>query len=139
MPPRSHAKAPADVEPSGRVNGRILVVDNEPDIRELVTLTLEAEGFEIVTAASGEAAIETANHSAFDLAILDVEMDGLDGIDVASRLRKEYATSAMKIVFHTGVAEGEIRPRFAGYDAYLRKPVEPLKLVNGVRRIISRK
>ncbi len=125
------------MKPAANRVGRILVVDDEPDILELLTLTLQAEGFEIVTAGSGEAAIEASNHAEFDLVILDVAMKAIDGVDVAFRLRNEDATSTIKIVFHTGVAESEIRHRFADYDAYLRKPVEPLKLVHGVRRVFG--
>lgn len=137
MPSPTYAKAPAVFKPLSEVSGRILVVDDEPEMLELVTLMLEAEGFEIVTAASGEAAIEASSNSAFDLAILDVAMEGIDGVDVAAQFRNGQTTSAMKIVFHTGVAESDIRLRFDGYDAYMRKPVEPLKLVHRVRKIFG--
>ena len=112
-------------------------MDDEPDILELLRLTLQAEGFDIVTAANGRAAIEACRNSFFDLAILDVSMKGIDGVDVASRLRTGKATSTMKIVFHTGVAESEIRHRLPRYDAYLQKPAEPLKLVYAVRKAIA--
>src|SRR5262245_4826544 len=83
----------------------ILVVDDEKDLVDLIAYNLKRNGYEVITAADGNAALESAHEQVPDLIILDVMMPGIDGMEVARRLRADARTTSVPIVMLT--AKGE--------------------------------
>ena len=117
--------------------GRVLVVDDSETIRELITLNLEMEGFEVVTAANGREALDRVREVAPLVVTLDVVMPHLDGFATAIRLREDPSTADLKIVMITAAAQERdlARGREIGVDAYLTKPFDPEALVQTVREL----
>ena len=118
---------------------RVLVVDDEAVIRQLIVINLELEGFEVHEAVDGLDALGKARELDPDVVTLDVMMPGLDGITTARRLREDPATSRTRIVLisaRTRPADLE-RGSDAGADAYVTKPFDPDDIVEAVRRLSS--
>lgn len=117
--------------------GRVLVVDDDDVIRQLITVNLELEGFEVATAVDGQDCLDKV--VAFDPVVvtLDIMMPRLDGWEAASRLRAEPATAGVKVVLLSARAqEADLqRGDRLGVDAYLTKPFDPDELIATVRRL----
>ena len=122
------------LHPSSR--GRVLAVDDSPVMRELVTATLEALGYSVQAVDSGYAALEAVSVEDFDAVVLDVEMPGIDGMEVARTLRGNPRTSSSMIAMHTGLDEAAVRTGFDEYDAFLAKPCDARLLGECVERLI---
>lgn len=116
----------------------ILVADDEVPIVELVRFTLEDDGVQVVAAFDGLTALELAQATRPDLAILDVQMPHLDGLEVCRRLRRcrECAHTRIVILTAAGQAEDRARGLAAGADEYLTKPFSPLALLTLVRSLV---
>ena len=118
---------------------RVLVIDDEPPIRLLCRVNLEAEGMEVLEAPDGQTGLELARTDAPDAILLDVMMPGLDGWRVAESLLGDEATRSIPIVFLT--ARAGIRDRARGIDlgglAYVTKPFNPVELASLVRQVVS--
>ncbi|AGA68646.1 response regulator with CheY-like receiver domain and winged-helix DNA-binding domain [Desulfitobacterium dichloroeliminans LMG P-21439] len=116
---------------------RILVVDDDERIREIVRLYLEAEGYEIEEAENGNSALERVRNGAFDLIVLDLMIPGLDGWTVCKILRKE---TQIPIIMLT--AKGEENDRILGFDLgaddYVVKPFSPRELNARVKAVLRR-
>lgn len=119
---------------------KILVVDDEEDIQELVQYNLVKEGFDVVCAASGEEALEMAGSMPIDLIVLDLMLPGVNGLSVARRLKKEPETADIPIVMLT--AKGEeadvVTGLEMGADDYIPKPFSPRILVARIRSVLRR-
>ncbi len=116
----------------------ILVADDEPAIVELVRFTLEDDEVRVISAADGDAALELARAVRPELALLDVQMPRLDGLEVCRRLRGAPECARMRIVMLTAAGQAEDRARglAAGADEYLTKPFSPLALLSLVRVLV---
>ena len=116
---------------------RVLVVDDDPVIRRLITVNLELEGFRVAEAVDGQAALEAVAERTPHVIVLDVAMPRLDGLATTAALRADPATSEIKIVIVSARAQqADIRRGMdAGADAYLTKPFEPEALVRCVREL----
>ena len=116
----------------------ILVADDEVPIVELVRFTVEDDGVQVVAAFDGRTALELAQATRPDLAILDVQMPHLDGLEVCRRLRRcrECAHTRIVILTAAGQAEDRARGLAAGADEYLTKPFSPLALLTLVRSLL---
>lgn len=116
---------------------RILVVDDDERIREIVRLYLEAEGYEVEEAENGNSTLERVRNGAFDLVILDLMIPGLDGWTVCKILRKE---TQIPIIMLT--AKGEENDRILGFDLgaddYVVKPFSPRELNARVKAVLRR-
>ncbi|MFI7012129.1 response regulator [Streptomyces sp. NPDC050145] len=120
-------------------SGRVLVVDDNKVIRQLIRVNLELEGFEVVTAADGAECLEVVQQVRPDVITLDVVMPRLDGMRTASRLRADTRTSALPIVLVSACTQYEVESGLeVGVDAFLSKPFEPAELVRVVRRLAER-
>jgi CheY-like chemotaxis protein len=120
---------------------RVLVVDDSEVIRQLITVNLELEGFEVVTAVDGVDALEKIHDVHPDVVTIDVRMPRLDGFDTVERLRADPRTSDLKIAMVTACAQAvDIqRGTRVGVDAYVTKPFDPEALVRTVRDLVESK
>ncbi len=118
----------------------ILLVDDEPDILEIVGYNLSEEGYQVSTASNGLEAIEKAKKKKPQLIILDVMMPEMDGIEACEKLRKIPELEQTVITFLT--ARGEDYSQVAGFDAgaddYITKPIRPKVLVSKVKALLRR-
>jgi len=119
---------------------KILLVDDEPDILEIVGYNLSQEGYQIVTAANGKEAIAKAKKELPQLIIMDVMMPEMDGMEACENIRKIPELSQTIITFLT--ARSEDYSQVAGFDAgaddYITKPIKPKLLVSKVKALLRR-
>ena len=119
---------------------KILCVDDEPDILEILKYNLSNEGYNVSTAADGKSAIELAYNISPNLIIMDVMMPNMDGIEACEKLRSDDKFNDTIIMFLT--ARGEDYSHVAAYDAgaddYVTKPVKPKVLVSKVKGLLRR-
>ncbi len=116
----------------------LLIADDEPAILDLVRFTLEDPQVRIVEASDGAAALELAQQVRPDVALLDVKMPRLSGLDVCRRLRELPECAHTRVVLLTAAAQAQDRQRglAAGADHYLTKPFSPLALLTLVRSLM---
>jgi two-component system alkaline phosphatase synthesis response regulator PhoP len=121
-------------------NTKILLVDDEPDILEIVGYNLVQEGYQIITAVNGKEAIEKAKKELPDLIIMDVMMPEMDGMEACENIRKIPELNNVIITFLT--ARNEDYSQMAGFDAgaddYITKPIKPKLLVSKVKALLRR-
>ena len=117
--------------------GRVLVVDDDEVIRQLIAVNLTLEGFDVVTAVDGQDCIDRVQSIAPDVITLDVMMPRLDGWETAVQLRKTPETAHIKVVLITARAQEDDIARGAnvGADAYLTKPFDPGEMIRVVREL----
>jgi len=117
---------------------RLVVVDDEPNIRELLSASLRFAGFHVDTAASGAEAVQVVEKSQPDLVVLDVMMPGMDGFEVVRRLRS--AGRAMPIMFLTArdATEDKVTGLTLGGDDYVTKPFSLEELLARIRAVLRR-
>jgi two-component system, OmpR family, response regulator VanR len=109
----------------------VLIADDDRDILELVSLTLEQDGYEVVQARNGEEALRVAAERSLHLAVLDLMMPGMDGYEVTRRLRAADGHQRLPILILSAFAEDcqAALALDAGADAYMRKPFSPRALL----------
>ncbi len=119
---------------------KILIAEDEPDIRELVTFMLRFAGYEVVAATNGEDAVLTAARELPDLVLLDVRMPRMTGYDACRLIRANPDLRNVPVVFLSAKGqEAEVRSGMdAGAEEYLLKPFSPVELSNRVRAILAR-
>ena len=119
----------------GEALGKVLVVDDDEVIRQLIAVNLNLEGFEVVTATDGQDCLDRVLDVRPDVITLDVMMPHLDGWTTAERLRSDEATRHIKVVLITARAQDDdkLRGKGIGVDAYLTKPFDPAELIQVVR------
>ncbi len=119
---------------------KILLVDDEPDILEIVGYNLSNEGYEVITAENGYEGVKKAKKEQPQLIILDVMMPEMDGIEACENIRKVPELKDTIITFLT--ARGEDYSQVAGFDAgaddYITKPIKPKVLVSKVKALLRR-
>ncbi|MGI8583545.1 MAG: response regulator [Chitinophagaceae bacterium] len=120
--------------------GKILLADDEPDILEIVSYNLTAEGYEVICAKNGNEAIEFAKKHLPTMIILDVMMPGKNGIDVCKVLRLQPQFKDTVIIFLSALGDEntEIRGLETGADDYITKPVSPKVLISKVNALFRR-
>jgi DNA-binding response OmpR family regulator len=117
----------------------ILVADDDEDILLLVTTRLQRDGFDIISARSGDQALALARERRPALAVLDIGMPGLDGVEVLEHIRADDDLREMLVLLLTAKAqESDVRRGFdAGADAYVKKPFSPADLSMRVRELLA--
>lgn len=117
----------------------VLVAEDDADILLLVMTRLTRDGFDVVAARNGDEALELARHRRPDVAVLDVGMPGLGGLEVLARIRADETLRAIRVVLLTAKAqESDVRRGYdAGADAYVRKPFSPADLSARVRELVD--
>jgi len=118
----------------------ILVVDDEPDIRELIEYNLKKEGYQVFTATNGKEAISQAKKNIPDLVVLDIMMPEMDGIEACRLMRAMPEFRNTFMVFLTARSEeySEIAGFNVGADDYIAKPIKPRALVSRINAILRR-
>jgi len=119
---------------------RVLVVDDDPDIRDVLRIILEAEKYEVIEAENGEDAVKIVIQKAPDIVLLDYKMPKMDGREVCRLIKKDILLRHLPIIMVTG--KGEIVDKVdgieAGADDYIVKPFEPEELLAHIRMILRR-
>jgi phosphate regulon transcriptional regulator PhoB len=122
------------------MSSRVLIVEDERDIRDLVVHHLKREGYQVSAASSGEEALRQVQAAPPDLVLLDLMMPAMDGLEVCRRLRQDPATAMLPIVMLT--AKGDEVDRVLGLeigaDDYIVKPFSPKELLARVRAVLRR-
>ncbi len=119
---------------------KILIIDDDPDIRDVLNITLAQEGYDVIEAADGQEGLKLAQTKNPDLVIVDFKMPKLDGRGVCRELKKDILLSHMPIIMLTG--KGDVADKVggisAGADDYIVKPFEPQELIARINMIIRR-
>ncbi|HKZ07478.1 MAG TPA: response regulator [Methylomirabilota bacterium] len=119
---------------------RVLIVEDEPDIRELLGFHLEREGYHVMRASTGTEALRQVRHARPDLVILDLMLPEMDGLEVCRRLRAEAGTAGVPVIMLT--AKGDEVDRVVGLemgaDDYVVKPFSPKEVLARVRAVLRR-
>ena len=117
--------------------GRILVIEDDWDLLQVLKLMLEYEGHQVVTAKHGRAALAAAASKPFDLVIMDISMPEMSGIEVAQALRANAKTANVRIAIHTGLDEHWVRERFTDYDVFFSKANDADVLVSAIAKLLA--
>jgi len=119
---------------------RILLIEDEPDIAEVLQYNLEKEGFEVAVARRGDSGLEAIRREPPDLVVLDLMLPGIDGLELFRMLKRDAATARLPIVMLT--ARGEEVDRIVGLelgaDDYISKPFSPREVVLRVKAVLRR-
>lgn len=120
-------------------SGTVLVVDDDPIIVSLLQVNFEIEGYDVLTATGGEAGLALARAGSPDVIVLDVMMPGIDGLEVARRLRDDPATKSIPVVMLSAKAQAaDVQAGLEVADDYITKPFEPLELLERVGDLVTR-
>ena len=119
---------------------KILVIEDEPDIAEVLQYNLEKEGFDVETARRGDTGLDAVRRDSPDLILLDLMLPGIDGLELTRMLKRDPGTSRLPIVMLT--ARGEELDRIVGLelgaDDYISKPFSPREVVLRVKAVLRR-
>jgi two-component system OmpR family response regulator len=117
---------------------RVLVVDDEPSITDLVSMALRYEQFDVRVASNGREALDSVEQFSPDVAVLDIMMPGIDGFEVARRLRNQDARLPILFLTARDATEDKVRGLTLGGDDYMTKPFSVEELVARIRAILRR-
>lgn len=118
---------------------RVLVVDDVPDVTEMIALFLKHAGYDVATADSATKALQQANERTFDLIISDIGMPEMNGYELAEALRGHADYQSIPIIAVTGYSEYDDRARAlrSGFSAHLTKPIDPTQLLNLMKELLG--
>ena len=119
------------------MKSKIMIVDDEEHIRELVRFYLDKEGFECIQAANGEQAIEIVENQYIDLAIVDIMMPGMDGFTLVEEMR-QYREFPVIMLTAKSQSKDKLKGFSLGVDDYVTKPFDPEELLARVKAILKR-
>ncbi len=117
---------------------RILVVEDQQDNRQIMNDLLSGAGYEVIEAVTGEEALRVADAERPDLILMDIQLPGLDGLEVTRRIKANPALRHIPVIAVTSYALSgdEAEALEAGCDAYLSKPISPRKLLAKIREYL---
>ena len=126
--------APAATAPRTNHRRRVLVVDDNRDAASMMAMLLELHGHDVFVAHDAERALEAARANTLDVAVLDIGLPGVDGYELARRLRQQDGTRHLRLIAVTGWGQAGDRARAseAGFNAHLTKPTEPELLLSAL-------
>jgi len=139
-PVKAGGRRPASAEPVSRRLGRALLLEDEPDVAELIRYHLAKEGYDVVVCGNGADALRLAREQRPDVALLDLMVPELNGWEVCRRLRQDPALAGTPVIMVTGrVEEGDKVLGFElGADDYVTKPFSPRELIARVGAVLRR-
>ncbi|KAA3655774.1 MAG: response regulator [Chloroflexi bacterium] len=119
---------------------KILIAEDDKDIRDLIVLTLEFNGFDVVPVEDGKAAVEKAQQETFDIILMDVRMPRMTGYEACRRLKENESTQSIPIIFLSAKGqETEIQTGLeAGASDYVLKPFSPDALIQKIKGVLAR-
>jgi two-component system CheB/CheR fusion protein len=119
--------------------GKVLVVDDVPDVTEMIGLLLKHAGYDVSTADSAKGALRLARKRNYDIIISDIGMPEMNGYEFATELRKLVSYDRTPMIAVTGYSEYDDRGRAvnAGFDIHLTKPIEPAQLLELMARLLT--
>jgi two-component system KDP operon response regulator KdpE len=117
--------------------GRILIVDDDPQIRRVLKVTLTGQGYEVDDAKSGESALEKVRDRRFDLVLLDMNMPGMDGLETCRAIRERSEIGIIMLTVRDNEADA-VEALDAGADDYVTKPFKPSELSARIRAALRR-
>jgi two-component system, OmpR family, KDP operon response regulator KdpE len=121
----------------GMSAGRILVVDDDPQIRRVMKVTLTGQGYEVDDARTGEAALERLRERRFDLVLLDMNMPGMDGLETCRVIREQSEIAIIMLTVRDNEVD-RVHALDAGADDYVTKPFNPSELSARIRAALRR-
>ena len=126
-----------DAASRGEAKPRALVVDDAPDVTEMLSFALRYAGYEVVPAFSGAQALDAARAGSFDVVVSDIGMPGMSGYELASQLRalEDYRQTPLIAVTGFSMYDDRDRALASGFDAFVNKPVNPRELVSLIERL----
>jgi CheY-like chemotaxis protein len=135
-PPRAPRGAEGGTDAS-KIKPRALVVDDAPDVTEMLSFLLRYAGYDVVTVFSGAQALDAARSASFDVVVSDIGMPEMNGYELAERLRgfEQYRQTPMIAVTGFSMYDDRDKALAAGFDAFLTKPVNPRELVSLIERL----
>lgn len=116
---------------------KVLVVDDEEDIVELISFHLESEGFQVISCSNGLEVLPRVDKNLPDLIILDIMLPGIGGIDLCKRIKEKFNVPIIMVTAKTGETDAVLGLEF-GADDYVRKPFSPRELMARVRSVLRR-
>lgn len=115
----------------------VLIVDDDPKLREVIRVNLEYDGMSVVEASTGEEGLRAIETDPPDLVLLDVVMPGVDGLEMLNRLRQIHGQETMPVIMYSGKAQEDVEPRAtAGGATFVPKPLDPLTLVDQAKALL---
>ncbi len=119
---------------------KILIAEDDKDIRDLIVLTLEFNGFDVIPVEDGRAAVEKAQQDTFDIILMDVRMPRMTGYEACRRLKENESTQSIPIIFLSAKGqETEIQTGLeAGASDYVLKPFSPDALIQKIKAVLAR-
>ena len=126
-------------ETGEKPRGTVLVVDDVPDVTEMIELLLKHAGYDVSTAESAQDALHLARLNHYDLVISDIGMPDMNGYELAAALREIASYNKTPLIAVTGYSEYDDRGRAvrAGFNVHLTKPIEPTELLTLMRELLS--
>lgn len=121
------------------LKAKILIIDDEENIRKMLARALEAENYQVETALNGEDGLEKLKENDFDLILLDLKLPGMDGIEILEAMRKQDILVPVLIVTGYGSVESAVQVMKLGAIDYLQKPFKPQDIRDQVSSILKRK
>ena len=123
------------------MNSKILVVEDDPGALRLISYTLQAEGYEVITATNGLQGLRKAQNDKPDLVVLDVMLPGIDGFEICHRLRADPGTARLPIMMLSAKARETDKTTGlnVGADDYLTKPADPSDIVSHIKALLAKK
>lgn len=123
-----------------KINAKILIVDDEPNVLRMVGYTLHTEGFQVVTAQNGNEALIKVITEAPDLVLLDVMLPDMSGVEVCEQLRKKPETIDLPVIMLSALAQvsDKVRCLEAGADEYVTKPITSEELIARIKALLAR-
>lgn len=118
---------------------KILIAEDDQDIRELIVLTLQFNGFEVISVENGALAVEAAQKDAFDLILMDVRMPRMTGYEACRRLKEIDSTQDIPVIFLSAKGqEAEIQTGLSvGASQYILKPFAPDELIGTINKVLK--
>ena len=116
---------------------KVLLIDDEVNLLTVTEDHLRSEDYEVVTAADGHTGLQLVDETHPDVVVTDLRMDGMDGIEVVTRLKRSHASLPVLVLTAYGEIDSAVKAMKAGALDYLTKPIDPVALSSALRRAVS--
>ena len=115
---------------------KVLVVDDDAVVGHSINRVLTGQGYQVRETASGTEALEALGHQRYDMVFTDIRMPGMDGLDMASRMKKSYPEMPVVVITGYGTEASEKQAKDLGVAGFLRKPLSPDTIIENAERVL---